>query len=305
MLNVNTYFKWLICLFLPSLVQAVELDSEFNLTLGKRASVAHVPFQLRAGYPFVNITLNGNDYSLLVDMTEYRPLTLSKSMLEIIPHTVQGSEQYGGSDDQVFFLKKFALDEVQFGPLVKRNVRGTEEAIDVNYPTPSPRGAIGAAMFFDDVLTFDFHKSQLKIEANHQLPNCEPLASLGIPLVTLATYKGKTLTFFIDIAYQYSVIDSGLALAEQRQGSEMRNMPSVFSMEELEFQNFTLENLHFVPLPMADSGIQGVLGMDVFRRYNLAIDFPNNCFNLPKAKQKMAKQPIPSDLPIDLPRLNR
>ena len=287
-------------LFLLSAAQgsAQVRELEFNPKLGSPHSTAVIPFQMRAGYPFVDITLGGERYNLLIDMTDYRPLTLSKHMLDIVPHTVLGTERYGGADDKVYHLTKFAMEEVRFGKMIKRNVQGTEEALDPNFPTPSPRGAIGAAMFFDDVMTFDFQNQNIKIETNTAMPNCESLASLGIPLVTLARYRSKTLTFFLDIAYQYSVIDSGLVQMEQRQGSETRAMPSVFTIEQLEFDNFTLENLHFVPLPMADSGIQGVLGMDVFRRYNLAIDFPNNCYQLPLAKQKKSKGlTLDSDIP--------
>ena len=278
---------------LASLLSVSVHSDAFELNLDKTETI---PFVMRAGYPFVDITISGVTHNLLIDMTDYRQITLSSKVLEHTPHKVQGTEKYGGANDKIFFLKKFALEEVKLGNLVKTNVKGTEEAFDPNYPTPSPSGAIGAAMFFDGILEFDFHKSQLKVTPNGKMPACEPLASLGIPLVTLATFRGEKLTFFLDIAYQYSVIDSGVVLAQQlaqhprqvlpnqNKGSETRNLPSMFTVDELSFENFTLNDIRFVPLPMADSGIQGVLGMDVFRRYNLAIDFPNNCFNLPLAK---------------------
>ncbi len=260
-----------------------------------------IPFEMRAGYPFVDIAIAGTTHNLLIDMTDYRQITLSKKVLDKTPHKIQGTEKYGGANEKVFFLKKFALEEVKVGDLVKTNVKGTEEAFDPNFPTPSPSGAIGAAMFFDGILEFDFQNSQLQVTPNGKMQGCEPLASLGIPLVTLATYRGEQLTFFLDIAYQYSVIDSGIVLAQQRQqqsdsknkGSETRSLPSLFTAEELSFENFKINDIRFVPLPMADSGIHGVLGMDVFRRYNLAIDFPNNCFSLPLAKpdQKTVNPP--------------
>lgn len=276
---------------------------ELNLT-----DTETVPFEMRAGYPFVDIDIAGTTHNLLIDMTDYRPITLSKKVLEKTPHKVQGTEKYGGANEKVFFLKKFALEQVKFGKLVKTNVKGTEEAFDPNFPTPSPSGAIGAAMFFDGILEFDFHKSQIHISPQGKMPECEPLASLGIPLVTLASYRGEDLTFFLDIAYQYSVIDSGIVLSQQRaqqleksnKGSETRSLPSLFTAEELKFKNFTINDIRFVPLPMADSGIHGVLGMDVFQRYNLAIDFPNNCFRLPLAKTISAKPKFDLRIPDNL-----
>ena len=260
---------------------ASKFELKFRPSPGQQKTI---PFQMRAGYPFIDVDINGLTHNLLFDMTDYRQITLASSVLAETPHRILGTEKYSGADEKVFFLKRFVLEKVGLGQLIKTDVNGTEEAIDPDYPTPSPSGAIGAGMFFDDVLTLDFKNSRLLVDPNGKLDQCEPLAALGLPLVALVTIGGNKLTFFLDIAYQYSIIDADFVEAERQKLPPDKIQSGFYDIAEMKFGHFTLENLRFIPLPMADSGIHGVIGMDVFRRYNLAIDFNNNCFSIPQAK---------------------
>lgn len=259
--------------------------------------IAIIPFQMKAGYPFIPIEVAGVRHNLLVDMTDYREITLATEVLEQTPHKLIKTEKYAGADNKVFFLKQFILQEVKLGNLVKHQVRGTEEAMDPDYPTPSPSGAIGAGLFFDDVLTMDFHNNQFVVNPDGRLERCEPLAAMGLPLVTVVKIQGKELTFLLDIAYQYSVIDINVA-------NGLRGLPADADkdrgilIEDITFHRFQVQNTPFYPLSLAGSGLHGVIGMDIFRRYNFAIDFKNNCFDLPLAKP--AKLNLP---PLRLPEL--
>ena len=281
------------CLLLLSLVWLPLAAQDFAI---KRGQVEVIPFKMRVGYPFVDIKIGQETYNLLVDMTDYRQITLSPEVLANVPHTVTGSDKYAGANDKVFFLKQFVLDEVALGDLHKLRIKGTEEAVDPKYPTPSPAGAIGAGMFFDDVLTLDFHNSQFIVNPGGALDRCEPLAALGLPLVTVARLNGKQYTFLLDIAYQYSVIDTHIAAALMNQQSRANNSQRELLIADLTFDNFDVLNTPFYPLSMEGSGLHGVIGMDVFRRYNLALDFNNNCFNLPLAKGKISN-PLPLKIP--------
>jgi hypothetical protein len=275
-----------VCIVAAIAANAAELEL-------KSKKVAVIPFQMRAGYPFVDIEVAGVKHNLLVDMTDYRQITLASEVLEKTPHKLIKTEKYAGANDKVFFLKQFTLEEVTLGGLKKRLVQGTEEAVDPDYPTPSPAGAIGAGLFFDDVLTMDFHNSQFVVNTAGALDRCEPLAAMGLPLVAVLKLDDKELTFLLDIAYQYSVIDAnvannlmGLPAKKDRQSREML-------IKDLHFDHFEISNVVLYPLSMAGSGLHGVIGMDVFRRYNLAIDFNNNCFDLPLATPtKMNLSPL-------------
>ena len=254
-----------------------------------------IPFQLKRGYPYIDIKIGEKKYNLIVDLTDYREITLATDVLENIPHTVTGSDKYIGPEKKVFHLKQFTLDQVALGGLKKQHIKGTEEVIDPNYPTSSPNGAIGAGMFFDDVLTLDFHNSQFIVNPKGKLDRCEPLAVMGLPLVTLARLEGKNLTFLIDNASQYSVIDENIAQSLSKTQPD-NNKTLEILLADLHLDNFDIKNIPFYPLSMAGTGLHGVIGMDVLRRYNLAIDFKNNCYNLPLAQEKMTN-PLPLRIP--------
>lgn len=264
-----------------------------------RIPVNFVPF---SGHPRVDVNIEGQTYSLIIDTGICYPLTLDKKILEVIHEKESGETRtHGDFKDNIYISSTYKIPTVRIACLKFENVPVAEQdpAFVTNtilYGNPdrdmeemhkNHLGTVGVGLLHAFNFCFDFHNSCI-----YPCSHIKELKKYGYPIdefvrVPFDVYHGIVINIDTDLGTKRFLVDTGTTHSLIRpsllDGQQFEEGPAGSGIKIYKSSKFVIGNkdfgskrlAHFEITPFLEK-IDGVLGMDFLRHHTVFIDFENN-----------------------------
>jgi len=241
--------------------------------------------------PLIEVKIEDNVYSLLIDLGSYAQISLDEEILEKInkkPYGIAKFEDFQGSR---YKSEKYLIPEIRIGNTIFAEVIAKGENKDFKKkivlwesPDHSPSklgGKVGRNLLKRKNIFLDFLNSRMAF-----VEKVDSLKSLNFPDNFLAipfeiTSLGITLKIKTDIGEKKFILDSGSTLSAIR-ASQYRNLAcqkgenglNYFTSSQFIIGNRSFDEirLHLLDIAAVEQ-VDGVLGMDFMRHHAFYIDF--------------------------------
>jgi predicted aspartyl protease len=245
--------------------------------------------------PLVKVEIEGNTYSLLVDLGFNAQLTLQKSILEKIRKKPYGTVQFIDVLGNDYESQKYLIPEIKIGNITFAEVIVEEENDEYNknvvigkysnFLFRKRKGIIGKSILKRQNIFLDFPHSRMAF-----IENADSLRKLGCSIENFFAVPFKINSFGIilnietDLGEKKFMLDSGNTLTVIR-ASQCKNFECQNDFEDINYyitskfvlqeRNFGEMPLHLMNLTAKMNEIDGILGMNFMHHHAMYIDFRN------------------------------
>ncbi len=239
------------------------------------------------GIPATNVSIQGNIYSLELDLGSGLPLSLTQEILQNIHKIPYGTAKWSDFKGNKYQSLAYKIPEIKVGNLTFVNVLVNQNREDfhanaaLNAPPSQQIGAIGLPILKKYNLLLDFRHSAIYASNSQVHLQQSGLLSknlLSIPFVLCP--DGILLAVETDTGIYRLLLDTAathtaIRTPHSTSTSQFRLMGHDFGMRSL------------VPIDLsARFDYDGYLGLDFLREYSLFIDYPNKLIFLDLQKSE-------------------
>ncbi|MCB1150883.1 hypothetical protein KDK88_05010 [bacterium] len=240
------------------------------IALAATSAAAPIPFQLEQGLITVPVTVGAHRLPLMLDLGDFRAISLSTAVLDSVPVSFTGETHvFADYNGNRLEARRFLVREASLGPIRHRNLSGSEDVMDPSNLSPNPYGAVGRGFFEGRLLTIDYPGRTISVDE-------PPLArAVVLPLDTSsgmlrvsAEVDGRPLTLLVDTGAQTSVVTpEALPETEKALGEY-----SAYRAGSITVDGHDLGETVLLRLPLGVPDFDGILGADVLGRSVLQVD---------------------------------
>ncbi len=251
----------------------------FSLVFAAATAVAApVPFQLEQGLITVPVRVGAHDLPLMLDLGDFRAISLSSAVLDSVPVSFTGETHvftnYAGRPMEA---RRFLARDVSLGDLRFDEVAGSEDVYDPTNPSPNPYGAVGRAFFDGRLLTIDYAAQTVAVD---QPPLADaltlPLDTGGGMLRVTADVDGRPLTLLVDTGAQSSIVDPGKVPETEQAYGEF----SAYRARAVRVDGHDLGAALLLRMDLGVPDFDGILGADVLGAYLVQFDLDGGVLRL-------------------------
>ena len=286
----------------------------FNLFYGAANEVpcCSIPVQ-GINVPYLNVKIEGNNYSLLFDIGSTHPLMLKQHVIDTLVHKKSveegSSTNFRGESVRIakYLLPAITIETERFADvIVGVEPPGFSNSCELSPRTKGPEksscdqldGSFGSSLLQSYVCLFDFANARLRLYK--EPPSIDFAKFIVVPLEVC---KGGLflLSMDIDLGLKQFVLDTGASgsllrksLLSDIKQMERERVVKILSEERILYlnsktalnrQNLGPQIFYLFEFGKGCEDIDGILGMDFFAGRQIYIDFPSR-----KAYVQMPKQ---------------
>ena len=258
---------------------AIYLDFSNNTAYIEPSPVYFEHFPVTFGpchIPYTDIHIEGNTYSLEIDLGSNFLLSLDQEVLQNIHKTLYGTSKWLDFKGAEYQSPAYIISEIKLGNFLITDVLTSQDREDFHANVifdslPSKQiGSIGRPILEKYNLLLDFRRA-----AMYASNNCLPLQEAGILSKNLLTIPfilhpdGILLSIETDSGTQRLILDTGATRTAIR-------APCPTSTSKFKLMNHDFGIRSIFPLEISPfNDYDGFLGMDFLREYSLFIDYYN------------------------------